>query len=42
VRRDKDWKDGEARRQVVNILNLAAADTELVSDYRRKLASALY
>lgn len=42
VRRDKDWKDGEARRQIVNIFNLAAADTALVSAYRRKLASALY
>lgn len=42
VRRDKDWKDGEARKQVVNILNLAATDADLVSTYRRKLASALY
>jgi putative thioredoxin len=41
VRRDKDWRDGEARRQVVNIFNLAG-EPELVSEYRRKLSSALY
>jgi putative thioredoxin len=41
VRRDKEWKDGEARRQIVNIFNLAE-DPELVSEYRRKLSSALY
>ncbi len=42
VRRDKGWKDGEARRQILEIFNLAAADAALVSEYRRKLASALY
>jgi len=42
VRRDKDWKDGEARKQALEIFNLAAADAALVSEYRRKLASALY
>ena len=41
VRRDKTWRDGEARRQIVNILNLAA-DQSLASEYRRKLASAIY
>ena len=41
VKRDKDWRDGEARRQMLAIFNLAA-DAELVSEYRRKLASALY
>ena len=42
VRRDKDWQDGEARKQVLNIFNLAGSEPELVSEYRRKLASALY
>ncbi len=42
VRRDKGWKDGEARKQALEIFNLAAADVALVSEYRRKLASALY
>ena len=42
VRRDKAWRDGEARRQMLAIFNLAESDPELVSEYRRKLASALY
>ena len=42
VRRDKEWNDGEARRQVLNIFNLAAQDDALVSEYRKKFASALY
>jgi putative thioredoxin len=41
VRRDKDWRDGEARKRMLAIFNLAG-DADLVSDYRRKLASALY
>jgi len=42
VRRDKDWKDGEARKQALNIFQPAEDQPELVSEYRRKLASALY
>ncbi len=42
VRRDRDWRDGEARKQVLNIFQLAEDQPELVSEYRRKLASALY
>ena len=42
VRRDKAWRDGEARRQMLAIFNLAEGEPELVSEYRRKLASALY
>ena len=42
VRRRKDFRDGAARKQMVAIFGLAAADADLVSDYRRKLASALY
>ena len=41
VRRSKTWKDGEARKQMVAIFNLAAGDPDLVSEYRRKLGSAL-
>ncbi len=41
VRRDKSWRDGEARRQMITIFNLAAGDPDLVSEYRRKLGSAL-
>lgn len=42
VRSDKDWRGGEARRLLVNLFTLAAEERELVSDYRRKLATALY
>jgi putative thioredoxin len=42
VRRQRDWNDGAARKQVLNIFNLAGDQPELVSEYRRKLASALY
>jgi putative thioredoxin len=42
VRHDKHWNDGEARKQVLNIFNLAEDDAALVSEYRKKLASALY
>jgi putative thioredoxin len=42
VRRDKDWNDGAARKQIINIFNLAESDDALVSEYRRKFASALY
>ena len=41
VRRAKDWKDGEARKQMINLFNLAG-EPELVGEYRRKLSSALY
>ena len=41
VRRAKDWKDGEAQRQILALFNLAG-DAELVSEYRKKLARALY
>jgi len=42
VRKDKNWRDGEARRQLLNLFTLAAAEPQLVSEYRRKLATALY
>jgi putative thioredoxin len=42
VRRDRNWKDGEARKQILAIFNLAEKQPELVSEYRKKLASALY
>jgi len=42
VRRDKEWNAGEARKQVLNIFNLAEHDAALVSEYRKKFASALY
>ena len=42
VRRDKNWRDGEARRQLLNLFTLAGDQPELVSEFRRKLATALY
>jgi putative thioredoxin len=42
VRRDKSWRDGEARKQMIAIFNLATADADLVGEYRRKLASVLF
>jgi putative thioredoxin len=41
VRRAKDWKEGEARKQILNLFTLAG-EPELVGEYRRKLSSALY
>jgi putative thioredoxin len=41
VRVDKNWKQGEPRRQILAIFNLAEQQPDLVSEYRRKLASAL-
>ena len=41
VRRAKDWKDGEARRQILALFNLAG-DEALVAEYRKKLSRALY
>ena len=42
VRRARDWRDGEARRQLLALFTLAAAEPELIAQYRRKLASALH
>lgn len=42
IARDRgEWR-GQARDVAVRILNLTDVDPELVADYRRKLASALY
>jgi len=42
VRKDKNWRDGEARKQLLNLFTLASDQPELVTEYRRKLATALY
>ncbi|MGH8737694.1 MAG: thioredoxin [Burkholderiales bacterium] len=42
VARNKEWNDGAARKQILHIFNLAESEPELVADYRRKLARALY
>ncbi len=42
IRRNKDFNEGAARKQMLAIFNLAASEPDLVSEYRRKMASALY
>jgi putative thioredoxin len=42
VRREKNWRGGEARKQLLNLFTLAAGEPELVTEYRRQLATALY
>ena len=42
VRRDKSWRAGEARTQLLHLFTLAQGEPDLVSEYRRKLATALY
>jgi putative thioredoxin len=42
VKKDKNWSDGEARKQLLHIFTLAADQPDLVNEYRRKLATQLY
>jgi putative thioredoxin len=42
VRRDRNWRQGQARKQILAIFSLAEDQPELVSRYRRQLASALH
>jgi len=42
IRRDREWKDGEARKQMLAIFNLAGDSPDLVSEYRRELSRAIY
>jgi putative thioredoxin len=42
LKRAKDWREGEARKQLISLFGLASGQPALVSEYRRKLTSALY
>jgi putative thioredoxin len=42
LRRARNWRDGEARRELIAMFELAANEPALVGEYRRKLASALH
>jgi putative thioredoxin len=42
LRRARQWRDGEARTQLLALFNLAADQPALVAEYRRKLASTLH
>ena len=41
MQRDKTWQDGAARKTMLNIFNLLGGSGELVTAYRRKMATAL-
>jgi putative thioredoxin len=42
VRRDRGFGDDVGRRKMLAVFDMAAAEPELVSEYRRKLSSILY
>jgi putative thioredoxin len=42
VKRDRKFGDDIGRRKMLAVFEMAAAEPELVSDYRRRLSSALY
>ena len=42
VMRDRKFGDDIGRRKMIAVFEMAAAEPELVSDYRRRLSSALY
>ena len=41
LQRSKDWNDGEAKKRLLALFNLAE-DPELAAEYRKKLARAIY
>src|SRR5262245_65013977 len=42
MKRAKNWKEGEARKQLLTLFGLASSQPQLVAEYRRKLTSVLY
>lgn len=42
MRRDRHWRDGEARERLLALFGTAGVDPQLAAEYRRKLASMLY
>jgi thioredoxin-like negative regulator of GroEL len=42
IRLARHWQDGAARTRLLALFALAASDTALVAEYRRKLANALH
>ena len=42
LKRAKNWREGEARKQLQSLFTLAASQPALVAEYRRKLASAMF
>jgi putative thioredoxin len=41
-KRAKNWRDGEARKQLISLFTLASSQPALVAEYRRKLTSAMF
>ena len=42
LKRAKNWREGEARKQLLSLFTLASGQPALVAEYRRKLASAMF
>ena len=42
LKRAKNWREGEARKQLLSLFTLASSQPTLVAEYRRKLASAMF
>jgi putative thioredoxin len=42
LKREKSWREGEARKQLISVFTLASSQPALVAEYRRKLASAMF
>jgi putative thioredoxin len=42
LKRAKNWREGEARKQLISLLTLASSQPALVAEYRRKLTSAMF
>jgi putative thioredoxin len=42
IKRAKEWREGEARKQLLALFGLAASQPALVAEYRRKLASTMF
>ena len=42
LKRAKNWREGEARKQLLSLFTLASSQPALVAEYRRKLASAMF
>ena len=42
LKRAKNWREGEARKQLIALFTLASSQPALVAEYRRKLASAMF
>jgi putative thioredoxin len=42
LKRERNWREGEARKQLISLFTLASSQPALVTEYRRKLTSAMF